>query len=989
MASIEEMVEAAPLASPSDVAWFLASYARDARARIEAIDLPALETVRTALEESLGLTFEGRKGEQFFRSTLVQTLFYGIFSAWVLWSKEHPPGDRRARFDWRMAAWSLHVPMVRALFEQVAMPSRLGPLGLVEVLDWTADVLNRVDRASFFAQFEEGHAVQYFYEPFLQAFDPGLRKELGVWYTPPEIVRYMVERVDTVLREELEIEAGLADPRVYVLDPCCGTGTFLVEVLKRIAATLRAAGEDALVGHDIRQAATGRVFGFEILPAPFVVAHLQLGLLLQNLGAPLDDAKNERAGVFLTNALTGWDPPKEAKARILFPELQQERDAAEQVKRETPILVILGNPPYNAFAGVSPAEEQGLVEPYKEGLISEWGIKKFNLDDLYIRFFRLAERRIAERTGKGVVCLISNFSYLGDPSFVVMRRRFLAEFDRMWFDCLNGDSRETGKLTPQGTPDPSVFSTEYNREGIRLGTAIGLLVRGLKGKRRPMVRFRNFWGVTKRADLEKSLARKRFNAQYEPANPNRNNRFSFRPSAVAAHYQEWPRVTDLCAVAPSNGLMEKRGSKLIDLDRDRLEARMRAYFNSALDWEQFRALGHGLTEDQARFDARLARKKAQSSEPFNRDRIVRYALRPFEVRWCYYTGVRPVWNEPRPSLWAQCWPGNRCFMTRPAGVASPEGIPVCFTRLLGDNDFLRGHAYYFPMQLKDGNRLGKHDHATLFDVLEGEPQEDAPVANLSRTARDYGAALGLGDLDANAEAAELIWMHALAIGHAPAYLAENADGIREGWPRIPLPDTRGALLNSAALGRRVAALLDTEGPAPGVTSPAIRPELKGLAVVSQRGPGVLDLAVTAGWGHSGKEGAVMPGKGHLVERDYTSEEVTAIRQGAKALGLAEDQVLVLLGVSTRDVALNDEVYWRNVPARVWDYTIGGYPVVKKWLSYRERPLIGRPLTTDEAREVSSTVRRIAALLLLEPALDANYAAVKRSTYPWPTSPDTL
>ncbi len=109
-------------------------------------------------------------------------------------------------------------------------------------------------------------------------------------------------------------------------------------------------------------------------------------------------------------------------------------------------------------------------------MIERWGIKKFNLDDLYVRFFRLAERRIAEFAERGVVCFISNYSYLSDPSFVVMRERFLNEFDAMWFDCLNGDSRETGKLTPDGQPDPSVFSTEYNHPGIRVGTAIGLLV---------------------------------------------------------------------------------------------------------------------------------------------------------------------------------------------------------------------------------------------------------------------------------------------------------------------------------------------------------------------------------------------------------------------------------------------------------------------------------------------------------------------------------
>lgn len=249
------MLHPAPLADPKDVAWFLASYAREAKARIEGKNLPALDTIRATLEEALGLKFEGTKGERFFRATLVQTLFYGVFSAWVLWSKEHAPSDQQARFDWRVAAWSLHVPMIRVLFEQVATPSKLEALKLTEVLDWTASTLNRVDRAAFFTKFEEGRAVQYFYEPFLEAFDPVLRKELGVWYTPPEIVQYMVARVDTVLREELAIEDGLADSRVLVIDPCCGTGTYLLEVLKRITQTLREKGEDALLGSEVKRAA--------------------------------------------------------------------------------------------------------------------------------------------------------------------------------------------------------------------------------------------------------------------------------------------------------------------------------------------------------------------------------------------------------------------------------------------------------------------------------------------------------------------------------------------------------------------------------------------------------------------------------------------------------------------------------------------------------------------------------------------------------------
>lgn len=444
------LLSAAPLAAPEEVAWYLASYARDAKNRMELAGLPALASVRTALEDALGLKFDGVKGEHFFRSTLVQTLFYGIFSAWVLWCRQHNAAasgpKTNGRFDWKLAAWELHVPMIRALFQEVAKPSQLGPLGLVEVLDWTGAALNRVDQAAFFAKFDQAQAVQYFYEPFLQAFDPELRKDLGVWYTPPEIVRYMVARVDTVLREELGIAGGLADPNVYVLDPCCGTGAYLVEVLRFIEARLAANGGDALGASDLKTAATTRIFGFEILPAPFVVAHLQLSLLLQNAGAPLADT--ERAGVYLTNALTGWEPPKAPKTHLLFPELEAERDAADQVKQQKPILVVLGNPPYNAFAGTSPAEEQGLVEPYKKNLNKPeaeggWGIKKFNLDELYVRFFRLAERRIAEK--EGIVCFISNASYLSDPSFVVMRERFLSEFDTFGSTISTGTAARRAK----------------------------------------------------------------------------------------------------------------------------------------------------------------------------------------------------------------------------------------------------------------------------------------------------------------------------------------------------------------------------------------------------------------------------------------------------------------------------------------------------------------------------------------------------------------
>ena len=935
------------------------------------------------------MKFTAEKGEHFFRSTLVQTLFYGVFSAWVRWHKDNP--GPKAKFEWRTAEWSLHVPFIRTLYEEVAKPRRLGPLGLVEVLDWSAGVLNRVDRGAFFRGFEDEHAVQYFYEPFLEAYDPELRKALGVWYTPPEIVKYQVARVNTVLREELHLADGLADPSVIVLDPCCGTGAYLVEVLHSIAATLRGMGGDALVASDLKQAAMNRIFGFEIMPAPFVVSHLQLGLMLQAQGAPLSQSKSERVGVYLTNALTGWEPPKGVKATPAFEQfhdLKAERDAAEHVKRGKKILVILGNPPYNGFAGVSPQEEQGLVEPYKANLNTStsaggWGIKKFNLDDLYVRFFRLAERRIAEMSGKGVVSFISNFSYMGDPSFVVMRQRFLAEFDRLWLDCMNGDSRETGKLTPDGMPDPSVFSTDYNREGIRVGTAICVIVRKPTRQKKPSVRFRQFWGTTKRADLLESLKAKNLDATYKLAEPRPENRLSFRPENVAAHYTAWPKMIDLCNTSPSNGLMEKRGGALIDIDRDALELRIRDYFDPSLSWEDYKAQQTALTQKHTGIDPAKVRKKALAAESFSLDRVLRYALRPFETRWCYYTGINPVWNRARPELKRQCFQGNSFVLSRMKPAKHPEGAPMYFCRGLSDDHLLAPDAACFALRLPpDSGSDGKGLFANA-----------KPHANLSKPAREYFAKLGIKDPDVDAKTAGLLWMHALAIGYSPAYLTENADGIRRDWPRIPLPTDREALeASAAALGEQVAAMLDTEAEVPGVTSGKIATVFKTIGLITKTGGGQLDtagsdLAVSVGWGHYGKEGVVMPAKGKLTERPYDEDEAKAMESEPEARrGISAKEIRRLLGETTCDVHLNGAAYWCNVPLNVWKYYIGGYPVIRKWLSYREFNILDRALKPEEAREVMNMARRIAAIILLQPKLDENYRKVKAAAFDWPSGP---
>jgi hypothetical protein len=201
-------------------------------------------------------------------------------------------------------------------------------------------------------------------------------------------------------------------------------------------------------------------------------------------------------------------------------------------------------------------------------------------------------------------------------------------------------------------------------------------------------------------------------------------------------------------------------------------------------------------------------------------------------------------------------------------------------------------------------------------------------------------------------------------------------------PRIPLPAALDALQHSAQLGATAGQLLDMDCPALGVTTGKLRKELNFLGRVSGPQKG-LSLAITAGWGHGQKEkDIVMPGKGIEKQREFTADEQKAITEGGKDLSFSAEEVTGLWGSHTFDIYLNHETFWSNVPEAVWEYAIGGYQVLKKWLSYRERKVLGRDITKDEAREFTHIVRRIAALLLLEPELDKNYAAIKAKCHLW-------
>ncbi len=707
------------LAEPKDLAWLLASYARDGLARVEAAgDGETLATVRTSLEDALGVRFEGERGTRFSLSTLVQTLFYGVFAAWVLWARGQrsdagPLFDGEpssSRFDWRTAVWHLRAP----------------------------------------------------------------------------------------------------------------------------------------------------------------------------------------------------------------------------------VLVIVGNPPYNGFAGMAVDEERELSQAYRTTRRVRRP-KGQGLNDLYVRFCRMAERRIAEKTGQGIVCFISNYSWLDGLSFTGMRERFLEAFDEVRVDCLNGDKYLTGKVAADGAPDPSVFSTAGDPVGIQVGTAIATLVRKAEHAPAVSVGFRHLWGQAKRIELLETAEAKP-HALYETVDPVLPLGLPFVQTAVSEEWFGWPSLPDLFPVS-FPGVKTSRDRFLVDADLDRLRTRIVDYFVAGLNHNDIARRYPGVMKSTKCYDARTTRDALLARGGPDEDGFMRLAYRPFDDRWLYWEKDTKLLDEKRAEYRPHVFEGNMWLSSAQHLRKGADEAQACVSGQIGCLHLIERSALMFPIWLSDDG-MGSHDGG------DRRP-------NLTAAAQRYLDRLGLG--------VEELFHHALATLHKVAYREANADALRMDWPRIPLPGwpdakvegAAEALGRSAASGRNLATLLDMESPVEGVTRAPFRPEIAAIAVpetVDGRNMAGNDFAVTAGWGRWQGD-AVMPEEGRAFERPYSPDE-----------GVDMGDTTQCLGESTYSVWLNARAYWSNVPTEVWNYRLGGYQVLKKWHSYRELDVLGRPLLDDEVQHCTETARRIAAIL---------------------------
>jgi len=620
----------APIASPQDLARRMARLTHITRDVIVAAiqtgrESEMLSDLRAAFAQTLIPDLDEPHKAAEFADMYAQTIAYGLFAARC---------NHRAPEIFRRLGAAAEIPrtnpFLRRLFETIT-GSDLDEEPYVGFVDDLADLLAHADMAAILEQFgrrtRREDPVVHFYETFLAAYDPQLRETRGVYYTPEPVVSYIVRSVDHLLKTEFGCPDGLGDiatseferggkdaksrretsPRVLILDPACGTGTFLYAVVDQIRAQFMARGDAGMWSGYVRNHLLPRLFGFDLLMAPYAVAHFKLGMQLAGQDLPSEELRrqwaydfaggaHDRLRVYLTNTLEGVEHEIQQLLGV-YRIISDEANAAREVKRDLPIMVVLGNPPYSGHsANRSWIATSGRREPTFIGsLIQDYQrvdgqpLGERNpkwLQDDYVKFIRWGTWRI-ERTGCGILALITNHGYLDNPTFRGMRQSLMAAFDDIYLLDLHGNVKKK-EVAPDGSKDENVFD-------IQQGVAIGIFVkRPGGGQRKPAtVRHAHLWGPREvwksrgRGERELVGGKHAFlfdhdltNTKWKVLKP-RSPFYLFTPqdAKMQHEYESGWKLTEIMPLY-GVGLTTARDHMVIDFDEEPLIARAKLFRNS-------------------------------------------------------------------------------------------------------------------------------------------------------------------------------------------------------------------------------------------------------------------------------------------------------------------------------------------------------------------------------------------------------------------------
>jgi len=553
-----------------------------------------------------------------FADMYAQTLTYGLFAAAV---NHCGPEPLTLDSAWRDIPKTN--PFLRTLFESVT-GSALEDKPYRWVIEDLVHLLNAVNLDAILEAFGRRAAQQdpivHFYEDFLAEYDPELREQRGVYYTPEPVVSYIVHSVDHLLKEKFGCPEGLADyskitytvkrndkehkeesHKVLILDPACGTGTFLYFVIDLIRRRFMERGEAGMWQDYVREHLLPRIFGFELLMAPYAVAHLKLGMQLAGLDLPEAQRKDwaytfdaeERLGIYLTNTLEEPRPREFPLLDTLLRIISEEAKAAARVKQDLPILVVLGNPPYSGISANKGAWIDGLLKgqlPDGTGVPSYYdvdgkplGERKLWLQDDYVKFIRWAQWRI-EQTGAGILAFISNHGYLDNPTFRGMREKLLKTFSEIYLLNLHGNVKKREKVPEEVQKELGIGEQDENVFDIQQGVAIGIFIKEV-GKSSPAsVYYHDLWGL-RELKYQWLLTRDISNIEWQLLNPS--SPFYFFVPRLEIERTEYETLFPITSIfqAWSTGVQTSRDAFAIAESKEALEARIQEFIATTISDE--------------------------------------------------------------------------------------------------------------------------------------------------------------------------------------------------------------------------------------------------------------------------------------------------------------------------------------------------------------------------------------------------------------------
>jgi predicted helicase len=919
-------IQAETISTPKELARRMASIARLIRVTIES----ALETENTDDSDFDPLHDQMQSfrkvllpdlTEAQFADLYAQTITYGLFSARC--NSHKPPFTRLSAGQ----AIPKTNPFLRQLFDNIA------GINLDERIAWAVDdlaeLLNRTNIEEILKDFgkrtRQEDPVVHFYETFLAEYNPKLRETRGVYYTPEPVVSYIVRSIDKILQKDFGLPKGLADSskikikqgkteieshKLLILDPATGTGTFLYSVIKQIAK--RFEKNRGMWDGYVSEHLLPRIFGFELLVAPYSVAHLKLGLLLEETGYKFQS--NERLRVFLTNTLEEVDRLSNVTGLTRW--LNDEADSASKIKQDAPVMVVLGNPPYSGHS----ANTGEWIKQLLHGIDAHTGKITGNyfevdgqslgernpkwLNDDYVKFIRFSQWRI-DQTGYGILAFITNHGYLDNPTFRGMRQSLMKSFDEIYVLDLHGNAKKKERSL-DGSKDENVFD-------IQQGVAIGIFVKkqakteNQNQKTDAKVFHQHLYGVretwTENVNNEKELSGGKYKwlaendktttdwKQIEPNKPF----YLFTPQdeTLREEYQSGWKITE---VFPVNGvgITTARDHAVIDFDKNSILERANLFRESkATNEELCRLLDISVKQG---WDISRARKLIQAERSL-KEFIQPILYRPFDSRFVFYHDSL-VWRTAKNVMMNMIKGKNVALVSARSNKSKNPDHFFC-SRFLTEakTGEATTQSALFPLYLYPTERRG------LFDE-----ESSARKPNFSdEFVKDFSAKLklefisgGKGDL-VKTFAPEDIFNYAYAVFHSPTYRTRYAEFLKIDFPRLPLTSSFALFRLLVNLGSELVAL-------------------------------------------------------HLLEKDIVSD-VTFPEKGSNEVKT--------LKYESEKVWINETQYFGNVPETVWNFHIGGYQVLQKWLKDRK----GRILSFNDLEHYETVVSALLQTIELMSAID--------------------